>query len=199
MSDIRLNPTRAVRVHRARGRPAPSDGDTRPTPPGAERWMAHAETAETPKEALFYLNRALIADPKHPLARQRIHQALRRILKRDAFLAYVAEDDALYQVNTGDNLLLLVPKNRAVAEPYPRPQPSPLRPAYRWLTLAILGLPLAGLGALIGVPMVLLHILRARQRPLSPADRVRSSIVLGVTYLVALVGLLLVSLLMLHL
>jgi hypothetical protein len=127
---------------------------------------------------LAYLSQALLFNPTHPLARQRMYHALQRLLQRDAFLAYVDENEGVYQVHTASGQSLVVPKDRAISLPYPPKQRSLLQWAYRWLGWALLGLLPAGLGTLVCAPVAAILALLAWQRPLDQADIIRSIIIM---------------------
>lgn len=173
--------------------------DTRPLPQEPEIWLSRARAATTFEDTLLYLNQALLVDPYHPVAGRRMDEGLQYLLNHNAFLGYVNETEAVYQVETGGKLVLHIPKNRAVLEHYPSRPPSPLRPAFRWLGLALVGLPLAGIGTLIGLPIALVYAVRAHQQPLSRADRVRANVLIVITLSLIFLAFGLALLLILHL
>ena len=105
-----------------------------------------------------------------------------------SFVKYVAEDDQAYQVRTRSRRLLEVAKRRPPRTPYPPPRPSPLRPAYRWLALAALGLAFSGLGALLLAPIAGMVALQAQRGKLSPADYSRARLVVLLAGLLMALG-----------
>ena len=155
-----------------------STAATRLAPRDADVWFWRAETATTPQDTFLYLCRALLLNPKHSGAQQRMYESLQDQLRQDAFLAYIDESDSFYRVRTGAGQPIIIPKSRAAAAPYPSNEPSPLQPAFQWLRWALLGLLLAGLGTLVCAPIAMALALRAGRHPLSRADSVRLKIVL---------------------
>jgi hypothetical protein len=173
---------------------------TQRKPDDAEAWLWRAATAESPEARMAYLSRALELDPDHPAARRAMYDGLQSQLQQDAFLAYLNETAELYQVETAGELTLLVPKNRAIPEPYP-PPPGTVRPlatAYRLLVLATIGLLPAGLGALILAPAAAASALRIWRQPSVGAVRARARVVFCLALAVWLAAVLMVFLLVLH-
>ncbi len=124
---------------------------------------------------------------------------LRQLLAQDPFLLYLGETDEQYHVRNGAELELQVPKSRARPEPYPTPRPAWLQRAYRWLWLALFGLLLAGLGAMIFASLTALAALRLNFTPITRADRVRSLVALLLAGGLWLGGLLLAVIFLMHL
>lgn len=106
----------------------------------------------------------------------------------DSYLKYVAEDDHAYQVRTRSQRLLDIAKRRPPRTKYPLPQPGPLRLAYRWLALAVLGLAFSGLGALLLAPLAGLAALKAQKGKLSPANESRARFVVLLAGLLLILG-----------
>ncbi|HSD83589.1 MAG TPA: hypothetical protein VLG46_07015 [Anaerolineae bacterium] len=152
---------------------------TQRDPRNIAAWLLRARTAAGLDETLNCLSRIIALDPQHRDAQQRLHQSLQRFLEDDASLAYVGESAATYFIATGTGLVLTVPKKRVPVEPYPPREPSLLRNAYRQLILALLGLTLAGLGAVIYAPLAMLSAFQANQKARTKADRLRSWLVAG--------------------
>lgn len=171
---------------------------TRLAPRNAEAWLWRAETANNVQEKGLFLCRALLLNPKHPIAQRRMHKLLQLTLEHDACLAYVDETDTFYRVRTGAGQPLIVPKGRAVSTSHLPGVLSPLQPALNWLGLTLLGLLLAGLGTLVCAPVAILLALRARKQPLSRPDATRVKVVLAIAVLLWLCGLLLSTLLFIH-
>lgn len=144
-----------------------------PAPQDVDGLVLRAATAHTREEMLTDLSRAVELDPGHAVARQALYRTLKLQLDEDAFLAYLSEDERLYQVRTGADVPVQVPKERAVVPPYPPPQPGPLYPALRWLRLALIGLLPSGLGTLLFAPATLYALMNVHGSSLSKQDRNR--------------------------
>lgn len=168
--------------------------------PELESWSGQAANAPTLPETLVFLHRAHRPDPYHPRLQRLTLQALWRILQEEPFLAYKEETDHRYYVWNGLDLTLSVPKNRTPAEPYPPPEPSPLAPAWRALGWAMLGLSLAGIGALVFAPVALLRAMGIllNTQPLNRADRVRAAVAMILSLLLWALGAALGLLLLMH-
>ena len=197
-SSSKTNVAPVTRPTRLRHPKRPRQADTQPSPRDPKVWLSRAETASTLEDSLLYLNRALAINPYHRVATRKMDEALQHILSHNAFLGYIDESDSLYRVRTGANVVLHIPKDRAVPQPYPPKEFSPLRPAFRWLGMALLGLPLAGLGTLIGLLMALIYAVQAHRQPLNLADQVRANVVMTIAIVLAGLGFILTFLLLIH-
>lgn len=151
-------------------------------------WYLRSRNAPSLEEQLMCLSRAYALDIKRPEARGDLRGALQELLKKEPFLAYVYETRELYQVRSGRDLLINIPKNRAFETPYLKRDPGLVSPVYRWLYLAMLGLLLGGVGALLLAPIAVFQILRLQTRPLVRSDRVRLWIVFWLSVLVWLIS-----------
>lgn len=165
----------------------------------ADRWVSLAAAAPTLAEELGYLSRALALSPDHPVAGRRMQAALRRQLVIDPSLGYLSESDLLYLVHTASGQLILTNKDRAVPERYPPVVNSPSEHRRRWLALALLGLPPAGVGTLVCAPIAAFLALRGLRQPLTPVERRRAVTHLGLAVLMLILALALNVLLFLHL
>jgi hypothetical protein len=123
---------------------------------------------------------------------------LKQLLEKDPFLVYLDQSDHLYNVHNGVNMMLSVPKDRAVPEPYPAPRPQPLKTGTRWLWLAVFGLLAAGIGTLIFAPLAAVSALQVDYKSLSYSDRMRGYIQFGLSILLCLLAIPLVGVLLLH-
>jgi hypothetical protein len=83
----------------------------------------------------------------------------------------------LYQVRSGRDLLVNIPKNRAYETPYLKRDSGPVKPAYRWLYLSLIGLLFGGVGAILLAPIAVFQALRLQSMSLSQADRVRTWVI----------------------
>lgn len=151
-------------------------------------WYLRSQTAPSLEEQLMCLSRAYALDPKRPEARAELRGPMQELLKKEPFLAYVYETRELYQVRSGHDLLINIPKNRAFDTPYLKRDPGPVRPVFRWLYLALLGLLFGGVGAIVFAPIAVLQVLRLQARPLLRSDRVRLWIVFLLSVLVWLIS-----------
>ncbi len=156
-------------------------------PHNVEAWLLRAQTARGLEESLNCLSRIVALNPQHSAAQVALYQSLHRFLEDNAFLAYVSESSATYYIGTNTGLVLTIPKQHAVIEPYPPREPSPLRQAYRRLSLALFGLAVAGLGTLLFAPLTIMSAIQAGKRARTKADLIRALIVIGTALL--LIGL----------
>jgi len=130
------------------------------------------------EEQLMCLTHAYSLDPALPDTRKELRVAVQALLKQEPFLVYVHETEELYQVRSGRDLLINIPKNRAFEKPYLQKDPGPLRPAFRWLYLSLFALLLGGVGAILFAPITAFQALRLQSSSLSRGDRVRLWVVL---------------------
>lgn len=161
-------------------------------------WVIRGRSADGLEDSVTCFSRALAADPNHAEARQAMHEAMTRLLQIDGSLTYLAETDEFYNIRTGSGLLLTIPKERAPGEPYPPPRAQPVRRAYRWLTVAWLGLLLAGLITFVTAPLAVRQGSRAAREAPDPADRVRGWIAVLLALLLACLAAALIYLFALH-
>jgi hypothetical protein len=102
-------------------------------------------------------------------------------------------------INT-EHMVLSIPKKRAPlnVSPPDQSESGPLKGAYRWLTMAIMGLLLAGIGTVIFAPLAALAAVRAHEAVPSHAERVKSTMVLIVAFVLFIIGVLFTILFILH-
>ena len=171
---------------------------TQSAPENVETWLLCAETTSSVEEAIACLNRANALQPSSPQAKQKTYQIVQKLLQQDPFLLYVGEDEGLYRVRSGEKLDLILPKERSTPEPYPAEKPAWLRTAQRWLWVALFGLPLAGLGALLFAPLAAVYAIGLYLKTPSDANRVHSLLVIMLAGCLWLCGLLLGVILLVH-
>lgn len=150
---------------------------TRLAPNEPRAWYLRSQAAISQEEQLMCLSRAYSLDTARPEAKTELRTAVHNLLKQEPFLAYVYETQELYQVRSGRDLLINIPKNRTFEKPYLQRDPSALRPAFRWLYLSILGLILGGVGAVLLAPITVFQVLRLQTSSLSRSDRIRSLVI----------------------
>ncbi len=147
-------------------------------------WYLRSKTAPSQEEQLVCLSRVYSLEPDFPPAKGEMYAALRRLTKREPSLAYVDENRDIYQVKSGLDLLLNVPKNRSYDEPYLRRTPGPLKAAYTWLNMALLTLFLGGVGAFFIAPITVLRALLLRKHAREKRDRIRLLVILTLSILI---------------
>ncbi len=147
-------------------------------PDEAIAWYSRSRTAPSPEERLMCLSRAYSLNPALPGARADLRAAVQGLLEQEPFLAYVHETEEFYQVRSGRDLLVNIPKNRAFETPYLKMTPGLAAPAYRWLAASLLALLLGGVGAVLLAPLAAFQALRLQANSTTPADRLRLRIVL---------------------
>jgi hypothetical protein len=140
-------------------------------------WYLRSQAAPSPEERLMCLSRAYSLDTAFPDAKKELRTAVQTLLKQEPFLAYVHETEEFYQVRSGQDLLVNIPKNRAFEKPYLQKTPGFSRPAFRWLSISLLALFLGGVGALLLAPITAFQALRLQAASPSRGDRMRLWIV----------------------
>ena len=134
------------------------------------------------------LSRAFSLDPAFPDTHKELRSALQALLEREPFLAYVHETEQFYQVRSGLDLLINIPKNRAFEQPYLQRAPALTAPAFRWLTVSLAALVLGGVGAVLIAPLTAFEALRLQAQARARADHIRLWIVLGLSVFVWLLS-----------
>ena len=152
-------------------------------------WFWRAATAPSLEERLVCLSRLFGLDPHFVRARPQLFSAMRVLLHQEPFLAYLGETDDLYRVKSGLEILLNVPKSRAVPEPYPAPKPDGLRSTQRLLLFSVLGLLFGGIGAVLLAPLAALNAMVLMVKPISNRDRGRAIVALVASALIWLAAL----------
>lgn len=147
-------------------------------------WYVRSQTAPSLEEQLMCLSRAYSLDPVSPAAKRELRTAVRGLLEQEPFIAYVHETEQFYQVRSGLDLLVNIPKNRAFEKPYLQKTPGALRPAFRWLYLSLFALLLGGVGAFVLAPMTAFQTLRLQSSSRSRSDRVRLWVLLIISVII---------------
>ena len=151
-------------------------------------WYLRSQAASSTEEQLMCLSRAYSLDPSLSDTKKELRSAVQALLKQEPFLAYVHETDEFYQVRSGRDLLINIPKNRNSETPYLKKAPGLTRPAFRWLSLSLIALFLGGVGAVLLAPVAAFQALRLQATPVSQADRVRLWIVLILSMIIWLIA-----------
>lgn len=153
-------------------------------PDEALAWYSRSQTAPSPEERLMCLSRAYSLNPALPGAKPELRAAVQALLEQEPFLAYVHETEEFYQVRSGLDLLVNIPKNRAFETPYLKKSPGLANPAFRWLAASLLALLLGGVGAVLLAPVTAFEALRLHATSPSREDRLRLRIVLVLSVMI---------------
>lgn len=140
-------------------------------------WYIRSQNAPSHEEQLMCLSYAYSLAPDHTDTKSELHTAVRALLKKEPFLAYVYETKDFYQVRSGRDLLINIPKNRTFEVPYLKRASGLARPAFRWLSWSIVALFLGGVGAVLCAPVAAFHALRLLPSAHSEGERIRLLIV----------------------
>jgi hypothetical protein len=173
---------------------------TEVAPESVDAWLLRATLAPSLEERVACANRLNELAPGYRDRYNVAFFALKERLDKNPFLAYLEETDELYRVIDADRMVLSISKKRAPVEPYPPPetQPNPLKPAYRWLRLSLIGLLLAGIGTVVFAPLAVLAAARAQQSVKSRSERVISTVVMIVASILFVTGVVFSLLFALH-
>lgn len=172
---------------------------TEAAPGYAAAWAMRSELAPSLAEKVACMNRLNELQPDHRGNHNRIFYFLNELFDRDPFLAYLDETNDLYHVINKDLMVLRIPKARAATELYPPQESSPLRAAYRWLSLALFGLLFAGIPTLIFAPFAAHSALNVADSPGPQAGRVHSIMVEVAAIILFAIGCFFTVLFLLHL
>jgi tetratricopeptide (TPR) repeat protein len=140
-------------------------------------WYLRARNASSTEEQLMCLSRAYSLDPNYPDIKKELRSSVHTLLKQEPFLAYVYETEEFYQVRSGRELLVNVPKDRKYEVPYLKKKPGLAQPAFRWLSYSLIALFLGGVGAVLFAPIAAFQALRLQASAPSEAERVRLLII----------------------
>lgn len=172
---------------------------TEAAPGYARAWAMRTELAPSVEEKVACMNRLNELQPNQQGNHNSNFYFLKDLFERDPSLAYLEETQDLYHVINRDLLVLRIPKARTATEPYPPEEASPLRPAYRWLSLALFGLMLAGLPTLIFAPLAARAALRAAEGPGGQSGRIHGTMVQVAAIVLFAVGCFFTILFLVHL
>jgi hypothetical protein len=151
-------------------------------------WYLRSKNAPSNEERLMCLSRAYSLHPDDPEVKEELRSSVHILLKQEPFLAYVHETEQFYQVRSGRELLINIPKDRTFDIPYLKKKPGFARPAFHWLTLSIAALFLGGVGAVVLAPVAAFQALRLHASAPSEAERVRLLIVFLLAVMIWLVA-----------
>jgi hypothetical protein len=151
-------------------------------------WYLRSQYAPSREEQLMCLSRAYSLDPNHTETKKDLHAAVHALVKQEPFLAYVYETELFYQVRSGRDLLINVPKDRTFEVPYLKKKPGLAQPAFRWLTFALVALFLGGVGAVLFAPVAAFQALRLQASAPTDGERTRLLIVFILAVIIWLVA-----------
>jgi len=167
-------------------------------PQNVEAWWLRVNLAPSAEEKVMSVSRLNELAPNLQDRHYLSFFTIREVLERDPFLAYHDETDDLYRAVNAEQVMLSIPKQRALTDPFPPQRSSPLRAAYRWLALAFFGLLLAGLGSLVFAPLAALSARQARPFLQSRSEKVNANVIITLSLLVLLLGLNFAFLFLIH-
>ena len=147
-------------------------------------WYLRSQNAPSTEERLMCLSRAYSLNPDFSEIKNELHAAVQTLLRQEPFLAYVNETREFYQVRSGRDLLINIPKNRAFEIPYLKKTPGLTKPAFRWLVFALLALCLGGMGAILLAPIAAFQALRLQAAARTRPDQTRLWIVFGLAVII---------------
>lgn len=173
---------------------------TQVAPQSIDAWLLRATLAPSLEERLLCVNRLNELAPGYQDKYNIAFFALKELLDKNPFLAYLEETEELYRVVNADHQVLSIQKKRApLNSSSPEPsQSTSLQEAYGLLIAAIMGLLLAGIGTVIFAPLAALAAIQAQQSMPSHAERVSSMVVLIAAFSIFIIGILFSLLFMLH-
>jgi hypothetical protein len=151
-------------------------------------WYLRSQNAASVEEQVMCLSRAYSLDTAYPDAKKELRIAVQALLKQEPFLAFVHETEEFYQVRSGRDLLINIPKNRVFERPYLQKTPGLARPAFLWLYISIFALLLGGVGAVLLAPITAFQALRLQAASPSGRDRVRLWIIFILSVMIWLVS-----------
>jgi hypothetical protein len=172
---------------------------TQAIPENFEVWLMRARLAPSFEERILCMNRLNELAPDHQDRHNFTFFALKEVLDRDPFLAYLEETEDLYRVHNAERKVLSIAKKRSVTARFPDDEADRLTTAKRYLILSIIGLLLAGIGTLIFAPLAAWKAFDAGQTIRSRAGQVSSLIILAVSSMIFLIGLIFSFIFFLHL
>jgi hypothetical protein len=147
-------------------------------------WYLRSQSAPSREEQLMCLSRTYSLDPAFLDAKKALRAAIHGLLKQEPFLAYVYETEEFYQVRSGRDLLINIPKSRVFETPYLQKPPGLAKPAFQWLSLSLLALVLGGVGAALLAPITVFQVLRLQAASPARGDRLRLWIILILSVLI---------------
>lgn len=186
VDDLLSASERAIRVGNRQQAYELSLRATELAPSNIDAWFLRATLAPSLEERLICVNALNELGPDHHDRHHVAFYAVKELLDKEPFLAYLEETDALYRVLNKSRMVVSVPKKRAVDYTAISERSGPLKAAYRLLMMALFGLLLAGVGTLIFAPLAVLAALGAGPALRSRTERVSATVLVilsGVLFL----------------
>jgi len=161
--------------------------------------LTPANISETLEESVTELNVELELNPENAAARQALYETMQKMLRKDAFLAYLSETKDYYTIRTFAEFQFVHPKDRAMPDIFPRLEQAPAQKAIHWLVWSLVGLIPAGLGTLVCAPLAILAAIKLLLQKNSLTERRRAWVVLSGAAVLLLIAMLFLTILILHL
>jgi hypothetical protein len=155
-------------------------------------------TGDTLEQSVTELNQELGLNPEDSVARQALYETMQKILRKDAFLAYLSETNTFYTISTPTDFQFIHPKDRAIPEQFPHKEFVPSQSAISWLGWSIIGLIPAGVGTMVIAPLAMVAAIKLLRQQVPLIDHRRAWIVLGAAIVLWLFGLAFFIILILH-
>ena len=166
----------------------------------ADRLLEIIRGMHDPEEALDFAQRAVRMQPTDPRVQASLLRVVEEQLKRDPFVAFLAETDDHYVITFRHSRPIVVPKTRANREVFPPIQRAAGERVLGMVWWIILGLVPVGIGAIILSPLVVHRALGVINHPnAAPRDQRLAWVALLLAALLGCIGDLFALLLVIHL
>ena len=152
------------------------------------------------EEALEYAQRAADLSPDDPEVQGSVQAGVFGKLRRDSYVAFVAETGRHYVVTFRNSRPVVIPKGRRALDAFPEAERTEGERALGMIAWVILGIIPAGLGAMLLSPLVAsraLDVLIHQRR--DPIERRRAWVVIALCAVLGCVGMVFSLLLAIHL
>lgn len=168
-------------------------------PMNADAWLQLSYTAQDPRLALEYVQRAVDLRPNDPAIQAGLCYILSTRLKDDPYVEFLAETDKNYVVTMRNSRPVVIPKSRGKSEVYPPTRLTDAERVARMVGWMALGLVPAGLGAFVLAPVAMRRAFKLlRKRELPARDQRIALVSLVLASGIGLAGEVLFGLLLLH-
>ena len=166
----------------------------------ADRLVEIMRGMRDPEDALDFAQRAVRMQPDDPRVQASLLRAVEEQLKRDPFVAFLAETEDHYVITFRHSRPIVVPKARTNREVFPPLQRTEGERVLGMVWWVALGLVPVGVGAIISSPLVVRRALRVINRHgTAPRDQRLAWVALLLAAALGCVGDLFVLLLVIHL
>jgi hypothetical protein len=166
----------------------------------ADRLLEIMRGMHDPEEALDFAQRAVRMQPADPRVQASLLRVVEEQLKRDPFVAFLAETDDHYVITFRHSRPIVVPKARTNREVFPPVQRAEGERVLGMVWWVALGLVPVGIGAIILSPLIVRRALGVINRPeAAPRDQRLAWVALLLAALLGCVGDLFALLMVIHL